>query len=258
VIQLARGRRELREIIQICDAIRDRKFNPFFLDVGMAVETLRRYFPHWTSLEDHCIDAETIKKLSEVVRLQHSLLYFQSSTLYTNPEILEKKLYSIPEKKLAEILLKSLHPVLELEQLSIPAIREALNYWNSLLPFDERRARLTVGRPRAPERIEEAILHQMGLLSDEAFIEKIVKLWEELKAESGPGMPVDYWNFVRKPSFNETVQRAYYVSFLVTYGYAKLDYTSGQLRLIANAEQKPSTGQTVSLPISIKATDARR
>jgi len=66
----ASGRRELREIIATCEAISKRKFNPFFLEVKLGVETLREYFPHWKSSQDHSLDAHTLNLLAEVVRLQ--------------------------------------------------------------------------------------------------------------------------------------------------------------------------------------------
>jgi len=105
--RLASGRRELRELIQTSEAIRDRKFNPFFLDVGLAVETLRKYFPFWDHIEDHCLDAETINRLAEVLGLQKSQLRYQSSALYTNPQMLEKKFRVLSVKRLGEIFLNS-------------------------------------------------------------------------------------------------------------------------------------------------------
>jgi len=114
-VRLTSGRKELRELIQTCGAIREHKFNPFFLDVALAVETLRKYFPHWDLLDDHCLDAETIRDLAEVLGLQKSQLRYQSSALYTSPEMLEKKLRSLSTKRLGEIFLKSWHPIVERE-----------------------------------------------------------------------------------------------------------------------------------------------
>ena len=52
------------------NAIKERKFNPFFLDVNLAIQILRKYFPFWDSLDDNCLDAETVKDLAETLDLQ--------------------------------------------------------------------------------------------------------------------------------------------------------------------------------------------
>lgn len=120
--QLSSGRKELREIIETCESISERKFNPFFLDVNLGVETLRQYFPIWEGFQDHCLDAHAINRLSEVVRLQNTQLKFQSSALYADPEFVTRKVERMSEKRLAEVFLQSWHPVTELEQLTNGAV----------------------------------------------------------------------------------------------------------------------------------------
>src|SRR5208337_1998012 len=66
------GRRELKEIIETCDAISERRFNPFFLDVELGVETLRKYYPKWESFNDHCLDAHTQPTLRGGQAAKHS------------------------------------------------------------------------------------------------------------------------------------------------------------------------------------------
>lgn len=251
-VRLASGRKELRELIQTCEAIRDRKFNPFFLDIGLAVETLRKYFPFWDSLDDHCLDAKTINDLSEVLNLQKSQLRYQSSALYTNPEVLERKFRVLSVKRLGEIFLKSWHPVVEREQLTLDGIQEGLRYWNQLLPYEERRKRLALGRAAPPTATDLDSLVKSGILTREEFAKNLCKLWEELRAQTGEGGSVDYWSFVRRDSYQETVQRAYYVSFLLTYGFGKMlrEQTSMKLISIAMPTGKVAAG-LVSFPIAI-------
>ena len=125
---LASGRRELKELVETCDAISERKFNPFFLDVKLGVETLRQYFPFWDTFKDHCLDAHTLNRLSEVVRLQNTQLKFQSSALYADPEFIIKKVERMSEKRLAEVFLQSWHPLAELEQLTEETVSNAMAY----------------------------------------------------------------------------------------------------------------------------------
>jgi hypothetical protein len=249
---LAKGRKELKEIVRTCEAISERKFNPFFLDVKLGVETLRRYFPFWEGFDDHCLDAHTINRLSEVVRLQNTQLRFQSSALYTDPEFLARKIERMSEKRLGEVFLQSWHPLAELEQLTSEAIALAINYWNLLLPIQERWKRREYLRGKDPNKADEGTLSGLGIHGVE-FGKQILELWQELRVlHDSKKEPVEYWSFVRKPDYQETVRRAYLVSFLVTYGYAKLQSENSQLTLVPHEKpmEKVAPG-AVSFPIPI-------
>ncbi len=249
---LAGGRRELEEIIQTCDAISQRKFNPFFLDVKLGVETLRQYFPHWETFDDHCRDVHTLNRLSEVVRLQNTQLKFQSSALYADPEFITRKVERMSEKRLAEVFLQSWHPLAELEQLTVESVSEALNYWNLLLPIADRWKRRGYSSGKRPETADSSTLTGLGIHGEE-FEKRLRSLWEELRGlHREEQKPIEYWRFVRAPSYLETVQRAYFVSFLVTYGYTKLHTEGEQLLLVPNDQPsgKPIP-DGVSYPIPI-------
>jgi len=248
----AAGRKELKEIIKTCDAISDRKFNPFFMDVKLGVETLRQYFPYWEQFEDHCLDAHTINKLAEVVRLQNTQLKFQSSALYADPDFVGKKVERMSEKRLAEVFLASWHPLTELEQLTEQAVAEGILYWNLLAPFDERKQKRGMGPETRPGNINSETMKSMGLHGED-FGRQILELWNELsQTYAAEGTPVDYWKFVDRPTYQERVNRAYMVSFLITYGYAKLHVENAHLELtpVEQPSGKPVEGGT-SFPIPI-------
>ncbi len=258
-VRLPSGRKELRELIETCEAIRDRKFNPFFLDVGLAVEILRRYFPFWELLDDHCLDAETIKDLAEVLNLQKSQLRYQSSALYTNPEMLERKFRVLSVKRLGQIFLKSWHPIVEREQLTVGGITEGLKYWKQLLSYEERRKKRGFGKAVPPTATDLDSLVRSGILTREDFAKNLRRLWEELGAETGKNGYVDYWSFVRRDAYQETVQRAYYVSFLLTYGFAKIMRDGTRMRLVSvpSPTGKVADG-AVSYPIAIPIEATRQ
>jgi len=257
-VRLASGRKELRELIETCEAIGERKFNPFFLDVGLAVETLRRYFPFWESLDDHCLDAETIKDLAEVLGLQKSQLRYLSSALYTTPEMLERKFRVLSLKRLGEIFLKSWHPIVEREQLTVDGIREGRSYWNQLLSYEERRKKRVLGKAAQPTAADLDSLVKSGIMTREDFAKNLRRLWEELGAETARNGHVEYWAFVRRDTYQETVQRAYFVSFLLTYGFAKMLRDGAKMKLVslATPTEKVAEGM-VSYPIAIPIETGR-
>jgi hypothetical protein len=253
---ISSGRKELAEIIQTCDSIAERKFNPFFLDVKLGVETLRQYFPLWEELEDHCLDAHAINRLSEVVRLQNTQLKFQSSALYADPEFVARKVERMSEKRLAEVFLQSWHPITELEQLTNGAVTDALDYWNLLLPIQERWKRREYVPGVQPETADSETLDGLGIHGEE-FSTQLIAIWNDLRHVYNVGKkPIDYWKFVKRGTYQETVQRAFYVSFLVTYGYTKLQADGDQMTLVPNDEPsgKAASG-AVSLPIPIPRED---
>jgi hypothetical protein len=250
--KLAAGRRELKEVVETCDAIERRKFNPFFLDVKLGVETLREYFPIWEEFEDHCLDAHALNRLSEVVRLQNTQLRFQSSALYAEPEFVSKKFHRMSEKRLAEVFLQSWHPIAELEQLTDEAVTAGLGYWNLLLPIAERWKRREYSRGKSPESVDSNALTGLGIHGKE-FGVRLIELWKELvQLHNQDQAPIEYWKFVKGLSHSETVQRAYFVSFLVTYGFAKMQLEGERITLlpIDQPTNKPVEGG-VSLPIAI-------
>jgi hypothetical protein len=255
-VMLSTGRKELHEIVETCDAISDRRFNPFFLDVNLGVETLRKYFQYWELFEDHCLDAHTINRLSEVVRLQNTQLRFQSSALYAEPEFIAKKVERMSEKRLAEIFLQSWHPLAELEQLTNEAIANSLDYWNTLLPIEDRWKRREYQQGRVPGKASSDTLTGLGIHGEE-FSNQLLGLWDELlKLYDSNCRPIDYWRFVQGESYSGTVQRAYFVSFLVTYGYAKLHSEANQLALTPIDKPLERTSQgAISFPIPIPRND---
>jgi hypothetical protein len=249
---LASGRKELQELIETCDAISQRKFNPFFLDVNLGVETLRQYFPYWEDFDDHCRDAHTLNRLSEVVRLQNTQLKFQSSALYAEPEFIAKKIERMSEKRLAEVFLQSWHPLAELEQLTDRVVGDAINYWNMLLPIAERWKQRDYARGTEPGRADSGTLTVLGI-EDKEFGKRLVELWGELRQlYLTTNKAVDYWEFVGAGTYQLTVQRAYFVSFLVTYGYASLRPDGEKMTLIPldKPSEKAIEGG-ISFPIPI-------
>ena len=81
---------------------------------------------------------------------------------------------------------------------------------------------------------------------------KLEETWKELKGKAGSENSIEYWTFVRRPDFGETVSRAQLVSFLVTYGYAMLERKGKNIVLVPREKPTPtSEGSPVSFPIPI-------
>jgi hypothetical protein len=255
------GKEKLQRIIEMCKSVEDRSLDPFLLDVDEIISIIKEYFPEWEIPEDLCLDAETIHRLASVIKLQSEWVKHRSTSLYTDPFLLEEKLTRVAAEEIVEIFLMAWHPIIELEQISLHSLAEATRYWESLLPLKERwkefrPAEVETGVATREELVRERILR------DKAFSEELEKFWQELKnqvKEKGEDGKIRYWDFVGAETYEETVQRAFMTSFLVTYGYATLEIhpleEENFIKPFERLTTKIGKKQLVSIPIAITTED---
>src|SRR6266550_2706053 len=195
------GRKELEELIQTCNSIENRQFNPFLLDVSEALRIIRRHAESWQTLQDNLLDMRAITSLARVVGLQSANLRFQSSSLFVDPGMVKQKIGSMSREQLAELLLLSWHPVVELEQLADASTKEALDYWHQMLYFFERRKRLVTGPLQPPGSMDSPELTRMRVLEEKAFTKRLEEMRMEMKENAGEERQIEYWSFVRTSNF---------------------------------------------------------
>ena len=251
------GREKLQRIIEMCIAIENHQVDPFTLDVDEIIKMIQEYFPQWEKPEDFNLDAETIHHLATVIKMQSEWVKQRSTSLYTDPFLLEEKIKQTRKEEMTLIFLGAWHPLVELEQLSLHSLQEAVQYWNSLLTLEERWRELDVlevvtGSTTRSEMIKQRIL------SDKYFTEEMDAFWEELKQktlEKGKEGKIRYWNFIGAETYEETIQRAFMTSFLITYGYATLEIRPLEeeifIKPFEKVVEKIATKQLVSIPLTI-------
>ena len=258
------GREKLHGIIETCESIERRSLDPFLVDVKENIDTVKKYFPEWKIPEDLCLDAETIHQLASVIRLQSEWVKHRSTTLYADPFLLDEKIRRTEKMEIVRTFIKVWHPTVELEQVTIQSLAEALRYWETLIPLSERWSQLApteiaIGTTTREELVSERIIR------DEAFSQEPENFWKELKnkvAEKGENDKIRYESFVYADTYDETVNRAFMTSFLVTYGYATLEIHPLEEEVFIVPYEKPATGiqngQLVSIPIALSVQDWRR
>lgn len=247
-------RERLLRIIGLCVAVESRGVDPFEVEVKEILDTLRKYLPNWKTLQDFVLDSETLNRIAGIVQLQGEWVRRRSTSLFIDPLLIEVKLKLMDAQRLVEVFERSWHPVVEMEGLSRGRVEQAIDYWNRLASLDERRLKLpepldTLGSVTAEELIKRS------LLSEESFRKTLESLWEELKGRVDEKGRILYWDFVQQETYEETVKRAYLVSFLITYGYATMQINplEEEIFLIPNAEVVgPTFGkQALTIPIAI-------
>lgn len=255
------GRERLQRVIDLCRSVEEGSLDPFVVDVDDIIAVVREYFPEWELPEDLCLDAEAVHQLSSIIKLQSDWVRSRSTSLYTDPFLLDEKIQRLSGQELAHLLLKVWNPVVELEQISPHSLAQAVRYWRGLLPLSERWAKTDffVRETGAATREE---LVKARILAEEAFSEELEVFWEELKQRAGKERKVRYWDFVGADTYPETVERAYMTSFLVTYGYATLEVHRLEEEIFVKPFDKPEPllgkKDVVSVPVPVGLGEWKR
>ena len=255
------GREKLQRIIDTCKSVEERSLDPFLVDINEKIDTVKEHFPEWKIPEDLCLDAETIHHLASVIKLQSEWVKHRSTSLYTDPFLLEEKLRRMDRTEIVETFIEAWRPIIELEQISLHSLTEALKYWEALLPMNERwkdslLAETAPGIASREELINERILR------DKAFSEELENFWQELKnrvKEKNEKGKIKYWDFVGAETYEETVHKAFMTSFLITYSYATLEIHPLEEEMFIVPYDKQTTNavkkQLVSIPIALPKED---
>ncbi len=219
------GRDRLERIIDMMSGIEAHTVDPFLLNVDEIIRIVQEYFPEWDQPEELNLDAEAIHHLASVIKLQSEWVKQRSTSLYTDPFLLEEKISQNDKQLMTELFLQAWHPIVDQEQITPRSLADALRYWDALVPLKERWERFPVAEISAVMATREELVN-LNILRDETFSAELDRYWNELKEKvqtEGEDGKVEYMNWVGADTYEKTVQRAYITSFLVTYGYATLE-----------------------------------
>ena len=255
------GRERLERIIEMCIVIENHNVDPFTLNIDEIIKVVKEYFPHWQNPDELKLDAETLHHLASVIKLQSEWVKQRSTSLYTDPFLLEEKILQIGKQEMVNVFLKAWHPLIEFEQISLNSLAQGLLYWEALAPIGERWKDLDVSEVSMGFASRDELIKQ-GVLGDREFSEELNCYWQELRdcvAKKGQDGKIQYWDFIGADTYEETVQRAFLTSFLVTYGYATLeiDRLEEQVFIKPFDKQKTEilTQQSTSVPIAVSCED---
>jgi len=255
------GSEHLQRIIDLCRSVEERGLDPFLVDVNDVIAVVREYFPEWESMDEFSLDAEAINRLASVIKMQSDWVRHRSTSLYTDPFLIEEKLRKLSRESLARLFLNTWHTIVELEQISSHSLIEAVKYWQSLLPLDERWTKVSALKTELGSATREELITQR-IMAEKAFTEELETLWRELRQRVGEGERIRYWDFVGAGSYEETSKRAYMTSFLVTYGYATFEVHRLEEEIFIIPFNKPRSlvgkKQVVSVPVSVSFEEWQR
>lgn len=255
------GRERLERIVEMCVAIENHQADPFTLNIDEIIAVIREYFPHWEHPDELKLDAETLHHLASVIKMQSEWVKQRSTSLYTDPFLLEEKIRQTGKEQMVDVFLGAWSPLVEFEQLSLHNLAQGLMYWASLAPIGDRWKDIDVSAV-AMGSVSRSELIQQRVLGDREFSEELECFWQELKgkvAAKGVDGKIAYWDFIGANTYEETVGRAFLTSFLVTYGYATLEIDRLEETVFLLPNDKPRVGalsvQSTSVPIAVSCED---
>ena len=255
------GKERLERIIEMCNAIESHQVDPFTLNVNEIIKIVKAYFPHWDQPDELKLDAEALHHLATVIKMQSEWVKQRSNSLYTDPFLLEEKIRQTGKQQMVDVFLGAWSPVIEFEQLSLHNVAQGLLYWEALAPIDQRWKDIDVSAVAMGSVSRDEMVRQR-VLSDKEFSEELEAYWLELKnnvLEKGVDGKIAYWDFIGADTYEETVQRAFLTSFLVTYGYATLeiDRLEETIHILPYKKQRQEalTEQSTSVPIAVSCAD---
>ena len=255
------GREKLERIIEMCIAIENRAVEPFSLNIDEIIKVVKEYFPHWEHPDELKLDAETLHHLATVIKMQSEWVKQRSTSLYTDPFLLEEKIRQIGKQEMVDVFLEAWSPLVEFEAISLHSLAQGLLYWDALSPIGDRWKDIDVAEVAMGSVSRDELVKQR-VLGDREFSVELECFWQELKDKvAGKGVEgkIAYWDFIGADTYEETVGRAFLTSFLVTYGYATLeiDRLEETIFILPFDMQitKVLTEQSTSVPIAVSCED---
>ncbi|HUT16671.1 MAG TPA: hypothetical protein VMW84_00020 [Acidobacteriota bacterium] len=255
------GKEKLERIIEMCLAIENHAVEPFTLNVDEIIKIVHEYFPNWENPDELKLDAEALHHLASVIKMQSEWVKQRSNSLYTDPFLLEEKIRQTSKQGMVEVFLGAWSPIIEFEQLSLHSLAQGLLYWNALAPVGDRWKNIDFSEVVMGSVSRDELVKQR-VLGDREFSEELEYYWQELKnktAEKGVDGKIAYWDFIGSEAYDETVQRAFLTSFLITYGYATLEIDRLEETVFILPFDKPRkealTVQSTSVALAVSVED---
>jgi len=210
---------DILRLIELCKSVQSSSVNPFEVDIREKLLMLKKHIPEWKLIDVMLKDSEALHQLVQIVKLQDQWIKSRASSLYIDPLLLELKIRLLTREDLADSFVKCWHPVAQVDQLTARGLEKAFTYWRDLVPMSERFKQDFGNFAVAPGQMSFEELQGLNIFTKEEFETRLNSVYDELVQRSA-GSELNYREFIRAPTFEETAVRAYLVAFIVTDGRA--------------------------------------
>jgi hypothetical protein len=241
---------DILRLIELCRSVQSSSVNPFEINIREKLLTLKKHLPEWKLIDVMLMDSEALHQLVQIVKLQEQWIKHRASSLYIDPLLLELKIRLLTKNDLADSFVKCWHPVAQVDQLTARGLEKAFTYWRDLRPMSERFKNEFGNSPVAPGQMDFEELQSLNMFTKDQFESGLNTLFEELVNKCGD-REIDYREFTKGETFEQTAVRAYLVAFLVTEGRANLRIDPMTEQIFLSLIQGKAGEETKSVAIEV-------
>ncbi len=227
---MTRLKEALREGIEACGEVLRGEKLPHQLDVWQIWRRVEEASRQITEIEEMRLYATLARMVVSVLRLQCRWLRYEADELFVDSDIARDTIEKMHLRSVITIFLKSLHPVVELEQLNARAFEMGMDHWDEITQFEP----IGEMQPSEVETYGLGSRETSGFVGGPDFEELVSRIEEEYREKASRG-EVEYADFVSKgggAAFAETVERAFLTSFLISQGKLAVRERRGRLLLV--------------------------
>lgn len=243
---LALAREELIRILMILENVEAMKIEPFSVNLASILERLRNILEEHKDTETILLDAETMYKISVVLGLQQRWIRDRASSLFIDNQLIKTRIVFGSVDSLAKAFLSAWRPLIRIEQITLQYLLRGYEHFLSL-PARNRR------KINAYGAMTEVPSEGWKFYREEEVTKKIEAIKEELARDGGW---VDYWEFVRRGGLEDTYERAYLLSHLISRGFVEvaIDVLNDKV-MLRSSESANDMDRNVSFVTSIRGMD---
>jgi hypothetical protein len=249
-VEIKTRREEILQLIAMCKEMVEKGIDPFKFNVKEALETLKR-FEH-RSFDDLNLDGQTIAAIVGIVKSQESWIKNRINSVFIDPLLVDLMIRTMGKDELTEKILKCYHPIASIETITGGRLKEAIDYWNNLLPFEERKIKFNQ-LDDAIELLDVEKLIEMRIYAKDEFEKSIGLMKEELDGVD----KTDYFDFVmgdgRSYSYEACLKRGYILAFLISQNFVSLsiDPLRDEIKIVkGNKNKKNKKVKSIAIPIN--------
>ncbi|MDA4128329.1 MAG: hypothetical protein OK422_02530 [Thaumarchaeota archaeon] len=241
---------DILRLIALLQDVQHSSANPFDVDILDKILVLKKHLPDWEFLDDLLLDSQALVELSQVVKLQDQWLKHRASSLYIDPLLVQLKVKLLPKNELAAAFVKSWHPLAQIDQLSPQGLERAFVYWRDLAPMSERFKDQFGSYGTRPGIVDYQDLVDLKIFTQDQFETRLNSIDDELKLKSGEEW-IDYRDFVKGKSVDETILRSYILAFLISEGRAviQIDPLSNKISVAWVNGKATGEAKSVAIPV---------
>jgi hypothetical protein len=241
-------REEILQLIAMCKELAEKGIDPFKFNVKEAHEILKR-FEH-RSFDDFNLDCLTIAAITDIVKSQETWIKSRINSVFIDPLLIDLMIRTTDKDDLTQKILKCYHPIASIEMITEGRLKEAIDYWNNLLPFEERKIKFNQFDEEM-ELLDIEKLIEMKIYAKDEFEKSIELVKEELASVDG----TDYFDFVmgngKSYSYENTLKRSYILAFLISQNFVSLDIDPLKDKMnIVKGRKQGRKVESVAIPIN--------